>query len=157
VPVGPVAAPVMQWVMDGLPGALPVQPVLHPALDDGCWDGGPIAASVVVDALAGSAGWVLGITERTLVDEEGEPVYGQALVGGGSAVVSVACLRGADPLRLQHRVRVSAGHEGGHLAGLEHCADRGCAMHPSRCLSDTDGKRPALCDRCAEILAARGA
>lgn len=155
VPVGEVAAPVLQGLMDGLPGALPVQPELRPALEDATWEGGPLAASAVVDALRAQGGWTLGITERTVLDEGGEPVIGQAEVGGAAAVISLAALRGSDPLALPHRVLASAVHEVGHLAGLEHCGDPGCAMHPSRCLRDTDAKRAAPCEACAKSMRTR--
>jgi predicted Zn-dependent protease len=159
VPVGTVAQPVMEWLLHGLPGALPVRPALHPGLDDD-WDGGPVSASAVVDGLLGLGGVCLGATERTLLSDQGEPVFGQAAVSGPAAVISIAALRGADPLMLKHRVLATAAHELGHMAGAEHCADPQCVMYPSRCLRDTDRKRLVPCGSCAktiESLLARGA
>jgi archaemetzincin len=43
-------------------------------------------------------------------------------------------------------------HEIGHAAGLEHCADRGCVMYPSRDIADVDRKDNRFCRRCAKEL-----
>ena len=43
-------------------------------------------------------------------------------------------------------------HEIGHAAGLEHCADRGCVMYPSRDIADVDRKDTRFCRRCGKDL-----
>jgi archaemetzincin len=82
-------------------------------------------------------------------------VFGLASQRAGAAVVSVARLRNLDEARTQRRIETEAVHEAGHLLGLPHCDNPGCAMRFSNSLSETDEKGPGLCDRCRELLQGR--
>jgi archaemetzincin len=90
-------------------------------------------------------------------------VFGQAQLNGRVGVVSLARLRqefyGLPPDRgvfLDRAIKEGL-HETGHLFGLVHCADRGCAMSLSTGVRQIDIKEPAYCGPCrARALAGRG-
>jgi archaemetzincin len=153
-PLGPVAPGVLESLTGGLPGHLPVQPVVVPTMTI---PDGPLRSAAAVDALlrdAPQAGWRLGITERTLLSAEERPIVGEATVGGPAAVISLAPLRGATQELFSRRLLVSALHELGHLAGAEHCPDSTCVMYPSREMAETDAKGPRPCAGCDALIRA---
>jgi archaemetzincin len=102
-------------------------------------------------------------------------VYGEALVGGGVAVVSLArlgALPGAHgaagsaarsaagsaappekPGRLYERIAKVALHETAHAMGLTHCRKDGCLMAFSVGLEKLDGLYLAFCPACEHRLA----
>jgi archaemetzincin len=83
-------------------------------------------------------------------------VFGEAAVGAGCAVVGLGPLDSGsrcDAATLLDRAVKVCVHELGHAAGLEHCADRACVMHPSRDIADVDRKDKHFCRRCAADLA----
>lgn len=109
---------------------------------------------------------VLGVTEADLWDEDRTFVFGYALIGGRTAVISLARLRGRKGgdgprpgrIRLSPRGRrrfldrsvKEAVHEIGHTLGLVHDEDHPeCVMFYSRRLRDTDRKRRDYCPTCA--------
>jgi archaemetzincin len=153
-PLGQVDPAVLEHLVHGLPGYLPLQPVIASAA--GCSEHGQ--SGRVLDALLAlhpAPGVLqLAITERLLLGEDGRPVFGEATISGPVAVLSLAPLR-ADPAGLlPRRALVSALHELGHMAGAEHCPDRGCVMYPSRTIAETDAKGPAPCGACDPLIRA---
>ena len=101
---------------------------------------------------------LLGITEADLFIPMLSFVFGQAQVGGKSAVVSVARLKqdfyGLDPNPpLACRRAMKEGiHEIGHTLGLTHCSDRNCPMSLSNTIGQVDVKGDELCERCAMTM-----
>lgn len=85
-------------------------------------------------------------------------VFGQAQLGGSSALVSVARLRqefyGQLPNEalLVRRLRKEVIHEVGHTFGLTHCLDRSCPMSLATAVRHIDDKSDILCSRCINTL-----
>jgi archaemetzincin len=80
-------------------------------------------------------------------------VYGEAQLGGISAVVSTCRLAGGiSPVGERslylERITKEAAHELGHTFDLRHCKDRLCLMHYCRSIEDVDGKISQLCRYC---------
>jgi archaemetzincin len=102
--------------------------------------------------------WILGITDVDLAIPVLTFVFGEARLGGRSAVVSAFRLREefhgqpADTMVLLSRVEKEAIHEVGHLLGLTHCLDRNCVMCSSNSLAQTDVKSTRLCPKCRSNL-----
>lgn len=86
-------------------------------------------------------------------------VYGEALVGGGVAVVSLArlgalpCVPPQKPGRLYERIAKVALHETAHAMGLTHCRQDGCLMAFSVGLEKLDGLHLSFCPACEHQLA----
>lgn len=96
---------------------------------------------------------VLGVTDADLFIPILTFVFGEAQLGGRTAVVSTARLGdGApipgEPARIALRLQKEAVHELGHTFGLLHCTDVRCAMARSPSLRHVDAKSPALCRAC---------
>lgn len=139
-----------------------------PLLDD--WldpESGQYHSGAIVDALIaradalgtdGSRLWSLGVADADLYAPERTFVFGEATVHGCCAVLGLARLRpeGRDPARFRARVLAEAVHELGHVAGLDHCPDPGCVMHPARQAADTDLRGPDFCPPCTKALARLG-
>lgn len=135
---------------------------LHPAWRDPA--SGQVLSSAVVDALLDRAEalgrdparcWTLGLTDADLYAPGLDFVFGEAAMGGGCAVVSLARLRegaGSDPATFRTRLLTEAVHEVGHLAGLDHCPDPGCVMNRSACVEESDRKGPHPCAACRALL-----
>ena len=102
--------------------------------------------------------WILGITDVDLAIPVLTFVFGEARLGGRSAVVSAFRLREefhglpADTVVLLSRLEKEAIHEVGHLLGLTHCLDRNCVMFSSNSLAQTDVKSTRLCPKCRSSL-----
>jgi archaemetzincin len=101
-------------------------------------------------------GKVLGVTDRDLFIPILTYVFGEAQLGGGAAVVSLARLA-EDPARLGPRVLLEraakeAVHEMGHAFGLVHCGSPGCVMGRSSGVRDVDSKSHELCAECRDRL-----
>jgi archaemetzincin len=81
-------------------------------------------------------------------------VFGHADPGSRRAVVSLARLGDAadqdDAFR--RRLLVESLHELGHLDGMQHCPDSGCAMDPFFTLYELDRRSAEYCDRCGSIM-----
>ncbi len=92
--------------------------------------------------------FVLAITDVDLYAEPLNFVFGQAEMGGGTAVISLTRLKSVDGDLFLLRALKEALHELGHAAGLGHCASERCVMHFSNTLADTDLKGPGYCDTC---------
>ena len=92
--------------------------------------------------------WVLGLTAADLRAGGRDFVFGEAALGGGWAVVSVARLGAAGEPAFRDRLAKEALHELGHLAGLRHCDRSDCLMHPAIDVADVDARGAVLCARC---------
>lgn len=128
---------------------------LYPEWRDG--DTGRVRSGALLDALLARPAegeedaWVLAVADEELCAPEHPRVFGEAAVGGGRAVVGLGALEGEKPdvsTDFLSRAVKAAVHEIGHAAGLEHCADPGCVMYPSRDIADTDRKGEGFCARC---------
>lgn len=135
---------------------------LHEAWRDP--DRGRHLSSTLVDALLARADalgtdpsghWMLGVTQADLCAPDRDFVFGEATVGGPSAVISLARLaRGAGASRLRARALAEAVHELVHLAGLGHCPHPSCVMHPAEDVEDVDRRGGEPCAVCARRLKA---
>ena len=102
---------------------------------------------------------LLGITAIDLYIPILTFVFGEAQIGGPSALVSVHRLRQefyglpADPLVLEQRLLKEAVHELGHTFHLNHCSDYQCAMAASHAVEWIDIKGSGLCPACQEKIA----
>lgn len=110
-------------------------------------------SSLPDDALA-----ILGVTEHDLFIPVLRFVFGQARLGGGSAVISLARLRPEflhlepDPALLAERAVKEAQHEIGHAIGRVHCPDPGCVMSLSIQIAQVDRKAAAFCRDCRALV-----
>ncbi len=101
---------------------------------------------------------LIAITELDLFAPGLNFVFGQAVLDGRQAIVSVARLRpefygqAPDTKLFLSRVRKEVTHEMGHLYGLEHCPDRSCVMSFSNSIVEVDAKGEEFCPRCRAYL-----
>jgi len=101
---------------------------------------------------------VLGVIDEDLYVHGLNFVFGEADIGKGVAIISLARLReeffGCPPdrkLYLERTVK-EAIHELGHTFELGHCPDSHCIMCFSNSMEDTDRKGPAFCPICRRKL-----
>jgi len=101
---------------------------------------------------------VLGVTRSDICNPILTYVFGEAYMGGRSAVMSCARLgiggRGVPVSRedfLERAVKVAI-HEIGHTFGLPHCHTDRCVMHASHNIPDLDTKLNYLCTYCELFL-----
>ena len=105
------------------------------------------------DALA-----ILAVTEHDLFIPVLRFVFGQARLGGGAAVISLARLRPEfhhlepDPALLAERAVKEAQHEIGHAIGRVHCPDPACVMSLSIQIAQVDRKAAAFCRDCRALV-----
>lgn len=104
---------------------------------------------------------VVGLTALDLAIPVFTHVFGRAVLGGHVALVSTARLGpefyGAPPDAALTALRTITEvlHELGHVAGLEHCADRGCIMSFVPNVESLDLRGHGFCRRCGERTTAR--
>jgi archaemetzincin len=97
---------------------------------------------------------VVGLTEVDIFSSVFAYVFGEAHLGGRSAIVSAYRLDpriyglAADPARVEERLRKETLHEVLHLLGLVHCPDPACVMYPSTDPTEVDQKPAEPCPRC---------
>ena len=97
---------------------------------------------------------LLGITQFDLYIPILTFVFGEAQLGGRSAVVSYRRLQQEfyglpqDMDLLANRLLVEAVHELGHTLRLTHCHDYQCAMAPSHAVEWIDIKDSGFCEDC---------
>lgn len=90
-------------------------------------------------------------------------VFGEAQLGGTSAVVSLHRLReefyGLPPniLQLRERLLKESVHELGHTLNLSHCEDYQCAMSRSHGVEWIDLKSARFCSKCRDAIPNRAA
>ena len=101
---------------------------------------------------------VLGITQVDLYVPVLTFVFGEAQLGGPSAVVSTYRLREEtyglppDPIRLRERLLKEAVHEIGHTYGLRHCSEWDCVMTSSHGVEMIDVKSSDFCPSCRKAV-----
>ena len=96
---------------------------------------------------------VVGVTDRDLFIPILTFVFGEAQLGGRTAIVSLARLQPDSDAKsgeelLRGRVAKECAHELGHAYGLRHCETRSCVMSRSASVIEVDGKGGALCSDC---------
>lgn len=100
----------------------------------------------------------LGITELDLCLPILSYVYGEALLGGRLAILSLNRLgylsngRPAESALLYERLAKVALHEVSHALGIPHCRETGCLMRFSPGLSNLDQLSLHFCPRCKGAL-----
>jgi archaemetzincin len=102
---------------------------------------------------------ILGVTDLDLFSPIFSYVFGEAQLGGRSAVVSTFRLQGDpdDPAPhgcppLISRLEKEVMHELGHTFGLRHCVDPDCVMHYSTGVQCADRKFSFLCPACHDLM-----
>lgn len=101
---------------------------------------------------------ILGLTDRDLYIPILTYVYGEAMLPGRAAVVSLHRLAGEDPGPpasfdvLIQRVIKEAVHELGHTFNLVHCDDRDCVMSFAHSADDIDRKSASFCRYCSLLF-----
>jgi archaemetzincin len=96
----------------------------------------------------------LGVADFDLFSPLFTFVFGEATLGGRTAIMSLHRLRAAvyglpdDPSLLAARARREALHEVGHLLGLVHCRQARCVMRFSGSAEEVDLKDDRLCADC---------
>jgi archaemetzincin len=100
----------------------------------------------------------LGVADVDLFAPRLNFVFGEAILLGSVAVISLARLRPEfygqppEPEALERRAIIEALHELSHTLGLGHCPRAHCVMRFSNCIEHTDQKGFAFCERCAEVI-----
>jgi archaemetzincin len=161
VPLGPELLELVGWLAGLLGERLSVAAVVEPVVQgEAEWltpERSQLFSGRIVDSLLEyypppegrePVEWVLGLTAADLRAGGRDFVFGEATLGGGWAVVSVARLGAAGEPAFRERLAKEALHELGHLAGLRHCDRSGCLMQPAVDVSDVDAREAVLCDRC---------
>lgn len=119
-------------------------------------DGSGYDADRIVDELAptppGDPGeWRLFVTDADLVAPDHGSIFGEAIVGGTAALISLARLRDREPALVRLRAVKEALHELGHLAGLPHCDHaESCVMIPAATVAEIDARSSEFCPHCRE-------
>ncbi len=169
VAIGSVSAQVLEWVegvaVEWCPWPIRRLPTL--GLPERAYDAsrGQYQSVEIMKVVARSrpsdAIRILGVTEVDLAIPMLTFVFGQALLDGPVAVLSLCRLRqefyglrGEEGL-LRERVVKEVIHELGHTFGLTHCLDPKCAMSLATHISLVDNKEERYCAHCGEQLARR--
>jgi archaemetzincin len=143
---------------------VPVRVILRSFDLERAWDAargqhhaGELVAQVAAQA-SGSADKFIGVVDVDLFVPVLTFVFGQAQLGGSSAIVSTHRLHNefyglrADGRLLRERLIKEIVHEVGHLFGLVHCRDWECVMRSSTYVEEIDLKRERFCPACAAAL-----
>lgn len=101
---------------------------------------------------------VLAVTELDLFVPILTFVFGEAQVGGSTALVSLHRLRDEfyglppNPAALKARLAKEAVHELGHTFGLRHCQEWRCVMASTHAVERLDVKGAEFCPRCRAAI-----
>ena len=162
LPVGNVDARLLEWLRQALHEKFHVPAeILSPALDPSLtlhaerqqYHSSEILADMQ-RYINGSTWRLLGITGLDLYIPILTFVFGEAQMGGSSAVVSYHRLRQefyglpADMDMLANRLLIESVHELGHTLHLTHCHDYRCAMAASHAVEWIDIKDSGFCEDC---------
>jgi archaemetzincin len=162
LPVGNVYAPLLEWLRQALHEKFRVPTeVLASALDPAFAlhaERQQFHSSEILAAMQrhiNSDTWrLLGVTECDLYIPILTFVFGEAQMGGSSAIVSYHRLTQEfyglphDIDLLANRLLIESVHELGHTLQLTHCNDFRCAMAPSHAVEWIDIKDSGFCEDC---------
>jgi len=170
LPVGAIAASLLDDLREALPKRLPVRcevaPLrLDPALSYHA-ERQQFHSSEMLErmqSLVRPRDWrFLAVAEVDLYIPILKYVFGEAQMGGPCAVVSTYRLRqefyglDQDESLLRERLLKEAIHELGHTLNLRHCHDYQCAMASSHAVEWIDLRENRLCDACQQELESNG-
>jgi archaemetzincin len=162
LPIGPVDAQLLEWLGQSLYEKFRVKvEILEPALDPSFalhTERQQYHSSEILGKMqrytTGNTWRLLGVTQLDLYIPILTFVFGEAQLGGTSAVVSYHRLRQQfyglpeDMDLLANRLLVESVHELGHTLRLTHCHDYQCAMAPSHAVEWIDIKDSGFCEDC---------
>jgi archaemetzincin len=124
---------------------------------------GQYHSTTIIERLAGAdtEETVVGLTQVDLFIPILTYVFGEAQMGGRSAVVSFHRFTQefyglpSEPALVGDRLSKTVVHEIGHTLGLTHCDDYDCVMAASHAVEWLDLKGSSLCEDCRCILQQR--
>ncbi len=160
--VGPTSAQLVDWLAQALHKKFRVPTeIISPGLDPAFalhaerqqYHSSEILAGMQ-RYINGSTWRLLGITQLDLYIPILTFVFGEAQLGGKSAIVSYHRLQQEfyglpqDVDLLANRLLVESVHELGHTLRLTHCHDYQCAMAPSHAVEWIDIKDSGFCEDC---------
>ena len=162
LPIGIVDAQLLEWLAQALYEKFRVRTeILSPALDPAFAlhaERQQYHSSEILAAMQryinGNTWRLLGITQLDLYIPILTFVFGEAQLGGTSAVVSYHRLQQEfyglpqDTNLLANRLLIESVHELGHTLRLTHCHDYQCAMAPSHAVEWIDIKDSGFCEDC---------
>ncbi len=162
LPVGNPDARLLEWLRQALAEKFRVPAeILAPALDPAFAvhaERQQFHSSEILSAMQRCINkdtWrLIGITERDLYIPILTFVFGEAQMGGASAIVSYHRLTQEfyglphDLDLLANRLLIESVHELGHTLHLTHCQEYRCAMAPSHAVEYIDIKDSGFCDDC---------
>ena len=111
-----------------------------------------------LDSLSAPDTKVVGVTDLDMYIPVLSYIFGQAYLGGKTAVVSGYRLYNSryglpeDMDLFAQRLRKCMIHELGHAFGLIHCQIPGCVMLPTTYVEEMDQKTDRMCMSCSEQL-----
>ncbi len=162
LPIGSPNKQLLEWLAQALHDKFHVRSeVLSPALDPAFalhaerqqYHSSEILAAM--QRYVNHSTWrLLGVTQLDLYIPILTFVFGEAQLGGSSAVVSYHRLQQEfyglpqDMDVLANRLLVESVHELGHTLRLTHCHDYQCAMAPSHAVEWIDIKDSGFCEDC---------
>lgn len=164
LPIGTVDAELLGWLGQALHDKfrMPAE-ILLPALDPGFalhaerqqYHSSEILANM--QRYINNHTWrLLGVTQLDLYIPILTFVFGEAQMGGASAIVSYHRLQQQfyglpnDVDLLANRLLIESIHELGHTLHLTHCHDHQCAMAPAHAVEWIDIKDSGFCEDCLQ-------
>jgi archaemetzincin len=162
LPVGTVDARLLEWLRQELcerfrVPATVLSPVLDPSFARHAERQQHHSSEILASMqryVNGDTWRLLGVTDLDLYIPILTFVFGEAQLGGKSAVVSCHRLRQeyyglpADTDILANRLLIEAVHELGHTLNLTHCHDYRCVMAASHAVEWIDIKDSGFCEEC---------